>query len=44
MIIERIWLQKIDDVKPIYLSSLDVLDSKVVPLGVTSSIVIWLED
>jgi hypothetical protein len=44
MIIERVWLDEVDNIEPIILSSLRVGHAEVVPLSVASRVVIWLQD
>ena len=44
MVVERVRFHQIDDVESIELSSLDILNIKVKPLGVSSGIIIGLQD
>jgi|LauGreDrversion4_2_1035121.scaffolds.fasta_scaffold30016_5 hypothetical protein len=44
MIIETIWFKKVDDVKPVCSARSCVLDPEVVPLGVPSGAIVWLQD
>ena len=44
MIIKTIWLEQIDDIEAISAARPRILDPEVVPLGVASCPVVWLED
>lgn len=44
MIIQRVRLNQVNDVKPIVLSRLRILNSKVIPLSISPRVVIRLED
>lgn len=44
MIVEGIWLEKIDDVEPVSPPCYGVLESKVEPLIVDFSIVVWIQN
>lgn len=44
MIVEGIWLEKIDDVEPVSPPCYGVLESKVEPLIVDFSIVVWVQN
>jgi len=41
MIVERIWFQKIYNVEPVDFSCLNVLDFEVIPLSVSSCVIVW---
>ena len=44
MIVKRIWLHQIYNVKPVQLSSFDVLDVEIEPLSVSSSVIVRFQD
>ena len=44
MIIERIWLHKIDYVEPVGFARFRVRHPKVVPLGVSARVIVGLKD
>ena len=44
MVVERVWLEQVDDVEPVRLPRHGVGYSEVVPLGVAARVVVWLEN
>lgn len=44
VIVEGVWLHEVDDVKSVGLTSSGVAHSEVIPLSITSCIIIWLEN
>ena len=44
MIIKGIWLHHVNDIEPVCLSSSRVSNAEIVPLGISPSIIVWLEN
>lgn len=44
MVIKTVRLHQVDNVEPVWLARLCIADSKIVPLGITSGVVVRLED
>lgn len=44
MVIERIWLNQVNDIKSVIFTRFCVGDAKVVPLCIPSGIIVWLQN
>lgn len=44
MVIKRVRLHQVDDIEPVKFSGAHVCYSEVVPLGIATCVVVWLQD